>query len=144
MNLESIIQTVLLRMITIKKMTTRNTKQKTVIKEYLSGTNIHPTAEMVYNAIRPELPKISLGTVYRVLNNMATSGDILKIRLDDGLDHFDALTRDHYHFICRNCGAVSDIFEVEDNIRVDTNKFRGKLMGHSTFFYGQCEACSTR
>lgn len=144
MNFEIIIQLILLRMITIKKMTTRNTKQKTLIKEYLSSTNEHPTAEMVYNAIRPTLPKVSLGTVYRILNTMAGNGDILKIRLDDGFDHFDALTESHYHFICRDCGAVSDIFEVEDNIRVDTNAFRGKLVGHSTFFYGQCETCATR
>lgn len=121
-------------------MNTRNTKQKTQIKNYLLSRTDHPTAEMVYTALKTDMPKISLGTVYRNLNAMAQSGEILRVRVDDGVDHFDALTHNHYHFVCKSCGSVSDLFEVEDNISIGGD-FKGKLLGHSTFFYGQCETC---
>lgn len=119
----------------------RNTRQKREIQNFLINRKDHPTAEVVYTGLRRVLPKISLGTVYRNLNAMAESGDILKLKLDDGLDHFDARTDSHYHFICRCCGSISDIDEANDTITITDSKFRGRIEGHFTYFYGICEGC---
>ena len=45
----------------------RMTRQRQAIMEMLAKTDEHPTAEMVYEAVRKQLPEISLGTVYRNL-----------------------------------------------------------------------------
>lgn len=119
----------------------RNTRQKREIQNFLINRKDHPTAEVVYTELRRVLPKISLGTVYRNLNSMAEEGDILKLKLDDGLDHFDARTDSHYHFICRCCGGISDIDEADDAITITDSKFRGRIEGHFTYFYGICEGC---
>mgnify|MGYP001624012395 FL=1 len=40
-------------------------RQRECIKNYLMLRKDHPTADMVYEAVRQEYPNISLGTVYR-------------------------------------------------------------------------------
>ena len=54
-------------------------RQREAIKNYLEGRTDHPTADMVYMAIREIYPNISLGTVYRNLTLLAKQGEISKI-----------------------------------------------------------------
>jgi Fur family peroxide stress response transcriptional regulator len=43
----------------------RQSRQRTRILELLCLTEIHPTAEWLYEQLKNELPQLSLGTVYR-------------------------------------------------------------------------------
>ena len=54
-------------------------RQRESIKSSLMQRYDHPTAETVYLDIKEEFPNISLGTVYRNLNNLVEKGDIKKI-----------------------------------------------------------------
>ena len=81
-------------------------RQREAIVQYLTGRTDHPSAESVYQALRQTHPNISLGTVYRNLTLLADLGEIARLRLGDGVDHFDADTSRHYHFICSECGSV--------------------------------------
>lgn len=124
-------------------MAIKYSRQREEIKHYLSTRKDHPTADDVYAAIRREIPNISLGTVYRNLNLLADNGDILRLRVGDGVDHFDYDTSNHYHFICRECSGVSDlpmknIDSILDNAGAD---FDGQIDGHVTYFYGTCGSC---
>ena len=93
--------------------------------------------------IREVYPNISLGTVYRNLNLLADQGEIVKINCRDGSDRFDGNPNPHYHFLCNQCGKVTDIeMESIDHINVIAGaKFSGKIEGHVTFFYGTCQQC---
>lgn len=119
-------------------------RQREAIKEYLSKTKEHPTADTVYMNIRGTYPNISLGTVYRNLNLLAEQGEIMKLNCRDGCDRFDGNPMPHYHFLCKSCGRVIDIeMESIDHINVIAGaKFSGKIEGHVTFFYGQCPECN--
>lgn len=124
-------------------MNLKHSRQRDSIKEFLEGRKDHPTADMVYMNVRKTFPNISLGTVYRNLTLLADIGEIVRIRVGDGVDHFDATTTPHYHFICKECGSVSD-FEVPDMISFDelaSADFKGQLEGHTVYFYGKCENC---
>ena len=59
----------------------RNTKQRQVILEELQKVTSHPTAAGLYDIVRLRLPKISLGTVYRNLERLASAGTIRKLEL---------------------------------------------------------------
>lgn len=83
--------------------------QREAIVSFLKTRNDHPTADIVYKNIRETIPNISLGTVYRNLNQLANSGVILRLTCGGKTDHYDACTEPHYHFICKDCGAVIDI-----------------------------------
>ena len=103
----------------------------------------HPTADVVYMNVRQEFPNISLGTVYRNLTLLSDMGELLRLRLGDGVDHFDATTTPHYHFICKDCGSVTDL-ELSPMHSIDTaanESFDGQIEGHITYFYGKCEHC---
>ena len=124
-------------------MALKYSRQREVIKENLMHREDHPTADMVYMDVRETFPNISLGTVYRNLPLLTDLGEIQKLNIGDGVDHFDAKTFPHYHFICRECGSVIDL--QMDNI--DTIKdiagvnFDGQIAGHITYFYGVCGNC---
>lgn len=118
-------------------------RQREAIRAYLAGTKEHPTAEMVYHAIRQTYPNISLGTVYRNLNLLVETGEINKLSCGDGLEHFDYDTGSHYHFVCTDCGRVIDLeMDSIDSInKVAGSHFAGNIDGHFTYFYGKCPQC---
>ena len=127
-------------------MNLKHSKQRDSIMEFLRERKDHPTADVVYMNVRKTFPNISLGTVYRNLTLLADIGEISRIRVGDGVDHFDADTSPHYHFICKECGSVIDL-EMEDmtDINETANKnFGGLIEGHITYFYGKCGNCSTK
>ena len=113
-------------------------RQREAILQFLMTRKDHPTADAVYANIRKEFPNISLGTVYRNLTLLSDRGQLLRLHLGDGVDHFDADTSPHYHFVCERCQAVLDL-EMPDIDSID--KLAGKIKGHCTHFYGLCPAC---
>lgn len=124
-------------------MALKYSRQREAIKEFLSTRKDHPTADTVYMEVRKEFPNISLGTVYRNLTLLADIGEIERIKVGDGTDHFDPDTSVHYHFICKDCGGVQDI-ELETSAKIEqmvSKDFSGEITGSVTYFYGLCEAC---
>ncbi len=119
-------------------------RQREAIRNFLMTRRDHPTADVVYSSVRDEFPNISLGTVYRNLTLLADRGEISRLRLGDGADHFDADTSPHYHFVCTDCGKVIDLdldsirsMDVLNGQDVDGNLIAGNV----TYFYGTCSAC---
>jgi Fe2+/Zn2+ uptake regulation proteins len=121
----------------------RYSRQREAIKNYLLSTTSHPTAEMVYNNIRKELPNISLGTVYRNLNFLADNNEVLRLNCGDGYVHFDGCTYPHNHFFCRQCRSLSDIEmdSIEHIDKIANAGFNGVIEGHTVIFYGMCHNC---
>ncbi len=118
-------------------------RQREELKTYLEGRTDHPTADMVYTAIREIYPNISLGTVYRNLTLLAQQGEILKISCGESSDRFDAKTMPHYHFICEECGQVEDLMDIDTNAinKLAEMNFDGEVLGHQLYFYGRCKKC---
>lgn len=125
-------------------MALKYSKQREMIKDFLMTRRDHPTADVVYTNVRRQNPNISLGTVYRNLSLLADLGEIQRLRLGDGTDHFDADTSPHYHFICTKCGQVIDLkMESIEGIReLAGADFEGTIDGHVTYFYGTCGDCT--
>lgn len=124
-------------------MALKYSRQREMIVRFLQSRKDHPTADVVYSNVREVYPNISLGTVYRNLQLLTEIGQIQKIHVGDGAEHFDADTSLHYHFACDRCGKVID-FEmdsIDDVVEIASRKFPGKITGHKTVFYGLCETC---
>lgn len=121
----------------------KHSKQRDMIKAFLMTRKDHPTADTVYMNVRQQNPNISLGTVYRNLTLLADIGEIQRLRLGDGVDHFDADISPHYHFICSKCSSVIDL-ELEELTGITESaaaRFKGHIDGHMTYFYGTCVDC---
>lgn len=92
----------------------RYSKQREAIMQTLRATKEHPDAEAVYASVRKLIPNISLGTVYRNLNQMAAVGEVLAIEAGDGKVHFDADVSSHQHFVCTQCQKITDVYYETD------------------------------
>ena len=125
-------------------METRYSKQRELILTYLMSVTIHPTAEMVYDSIRRQMPGISLGTVYRNLAFLADSGQIIRIRMSDDVMRFDARKREHYHWQCRICGEVGDLdMAVSQQLNEEAERRSGvTIERHDLSFIGVCRNCA--
>lgn len=121
-------------------------KQRELILEYLKSVDTHPTAEMIYNALRKECPNISLGTVYRNLEKLYLNGNIIKLNLPISKERFDGNMEKHYHGFCKKCGKVEDIFVGYDE-KLDSDiskKYDFKVLSHDIIFSIICSKCSKK
>lgn len=121
----------------------RLTKQKTAILEILRSVDTHPTAEWIYQEARKEIPGLSLGTVYRNLNQLRDNGEILELNYGSSQSRFDGVAQNHYHFRCIQCGRIWDLpmplmKTIENKAKVLKNF---QIDGHRLEFYGTCEDC---
>jgi Fe2+/Zn2+ uptake regulation proteins len=117
--------------------------QREQIYRLVAGTKEHPTAEMVYTRLKPAIPHLSLGTVYRNLHRMAEDGRLME--LAGPVVRFDANTEPHAHFSCCRCGAFSDadtLYDAELD-RAEEQDGR-KVLSHSLIFYGICPLCMSK
>lgn len=122
---------------------TRYSKQREAIKQYLRSTKSHPTAEAVYHSMLKQFPNISLGTVYRNLNFLVEHGEILRLNVGDGTEHYDGYLAPHHHFHCRACHRVIDL-EMDPIDHIDFIAgagFDGTIEGHVIYFQGLCPDC---
>ena len=46
------------------------THQRTLILEYIQSSKSHPSAEIIFNELKPQLPRLSLSTIYRNLASL--------------------------------------------------------------------------
>jgi len=123
---------------------TRMTRQRMVILEELKKVRTHPTADELYAMVRARLPRISLGTVYRNLDFLAETGEILKLEAAGSIRRFDGDIRPHQHIRCTNCGRVGDVMSsvpVPDIAGLRVEGFTATR--ERVEFEGICDACSS-
>ena len=89
--------------------TAKHFRKRDAILTCLRQTKVHPSADWVFAQLKPEIPDLSLGTVYRNLALFKEQGLILSLGTVRGVERFDGDTRPHVHFICTHCGAVLDL-----------------------------------
>lgn len=92
----------------------RNTKQKKLIFDIVENNYCHMTASEIHKKACLDISNISLGTVYRILNDLVEHHKIVRIKTKSGINHYDHLTdNNHYHFICDKCQKIIDIFDID-------------------------------
>lgn len=118
-------------------------RQRELIYRWVMDHPIHPTADKVYDALRIQEPKLSLGTVYRNLNLLAETGALSKIPIPGGSDRFDACTDRHYHLSCAQCGKLLDLQlpELEELDKAILERTGCAVSGFQVLCQGLCADC---
>lgn len=121
----------------------RRTIQRDAILRILTHTNQHPTAEWIHKEVRKQLPRVSLGTVYRLLNHLVAEGRVSELTLDDGPKRYDGQPGDHQHVVCTACGRIADVPEiVPPEARAEIERWTGfSVLYLSVKWYGLCAEC---
>lgn len=123
----------------------RYSQKRADILAAIQGTCCHPSAEWVYQQLKPTHPDLSLGTVYRNLTFLQKHGQIQSVGVIQGQERFDGILTPHSHFICTCCGSVSDLPDIcadADLERSVSQQYGFTVQRRELTFYGLCPACN--
>ena len=126
--------------------TQKRFRKRDAILTCLRGTTVHPGADWVYSRLKPEIPDLSLGTVYRNLTYFKDRGDIISLGVVNGVERFDGNTEPHVHFVCTGCGAVIDLPELavpQELTQSAAMSAGGRVRSCNLSFTGTCRECIT-
>ena len=124
----------------------RYSRQREIMLKFLEGNLVHPTADMVYEGVKKIVPNISMGTVYRNLNQLAEMGLVKKIEGFDGAVHYDYNTQLHYHFLCKECNKIYDI-DTKAMPKIDMSYFEDngfEVEAYDIVLVGKCKHCKCK
>ena len=124
--------------------TAKHFRKRDAILSCLRSTELHPSADWVYERVKQEIPDISLATVYRNLALFKSQGTIASVGIVGGVERFDGNTEPHVHFICTGCNAVLDLDDMqvpEALIQTAAQCCGGQVEGCQLSFTGICRDC---
>ncbi len=124
----------------------RTSPQRERILELLRNTDIHPTADWVYEQLKKEFPKLSLGTVYRNIRILVQEGLLQRIPAGSTFDRFDGNLKTHYHVICDQCGKIVDLdIPVDETLEKKVRQCTDfTILRHRVEFHGICPECQSK
>lgn len=122
----------------------RVTDSRRAVFEALSARP-HASADDVFGAVHPLLPRASRQSVYNALGDFAEAGLVRRIEPAGLPMLFELRVSDnHHHLICRSCGAVEDVDCVVGDAPClapsDTHGFAVDTA--EVTFWGLCAACA--
>lgn len=124
---------------------TRMTRQRMLILEELRKVCTHPTADELYTRVRERMPHISLGTVYRNLDLLVASHEVLKLESAGSMRRFDGNMKPHRHVRCVRCGRVADVSMEAGGPDPDVSALHVEgfsVTGARVEYDGLCEDCA--
>jgi Fur family peroxide stress response transcriptional regulator len=122
----------------------RRSKKRDAMLRLMQGTTCHPTADWIYRGMREEFPDISLGTVYRNLNQLCEERLVMRVGVVDGHERFDADVTPHAHFFCSRCGEVSDLPDnasTQTYVKTLSKQYGFVVHSHEFKLHGLCKDC---
>ena len=124
------------------------TSQRIAVLENLAGRRDHPTASDVYNDVVKKHPTISKATVYSTLKLLSEKGEIHELSIRKmGEACFDSVLELHHHFLCRECGKITDIYTNCRNncIIIKAGEINGNIVEEvQAYMYGLCSDCAKK
>ncbi len=95
---------------TLRERGLRITPQRIALVEAFANDPTHPTAQDLFERLRPAFPSMSFATVYNTLDALAKAGLSSTLRFgESGAARFDPNTAPHHHAVCDVCGTVADV-----------------------------------
>lgn len=118
----------------------RPSQQRLMILDYLMRHDLHPSAEMIFNALVNQVPTLSKAMVYNTLNAFAHAGLVKIIDIVENEARYDIITEVHGHFRCVACGSIFNFTVHEDALRTE-ELAAFEIIDQHVYFKGLCPAC---
>ena len=113
-----------------------------VIVNIVYDANGPIVADQVYELAREKLPHISLGTVYRNLNRLVSSGMISETKVGS-VQCFFAHPYSNTHLECVRCGRLSNV-AYELSLQQISKETGLELEGYELRLKGICQECASK
>ena len=119
----------------------RLTPHRLAIVNYLASTEDHPSARMIYEAVRLSQPGLSRATVYNTLGILVRLGQIKVLEFD--LENRHEMNMGlHINLICTVCGNIQDLEEsLPSSPEALLSEHGFLVLDHRLEYYGVCEEC---
>jgi Fur family peroxide stress response transcriptional regulator len=119
------------------------TPQRLAIYQVLASDDSHPAAEEIYRRIKPNLPSLSLGTVYRTLELFEEHGLVSRVHAFSDQARFDANLDAHHHLVCVRCRRVLDFADPRlEALPIEQAALNGfQVVSHHIQLVGVCSGC---
>jgi Fur family peroxide stress response transcriptional regulator len=121
----------------------KHSHKRDAILKAIRSTTSHPGAQWVYDKLKPLIPNLSLGTVYRNIKLFRHEGLVMSVGVVNGEERFDGVVEPHPHLVCGRCGKVMDLPRPAGQ----TPELTGPLEAgftvdyRRTVFHGLCGEC---
>ncbi len=119
----------------------RPSVQRLAIFEYVKNSKQHPTAEVVYAALRDELGSLSLTTVYNTLKLFVDAHLVTMLNIDDTYKCFDGDITMHAHLKCEKCGKIYDLEVDKEALGIIKGIENHKINDIQIYLKGVCPTC---
>lgn len=123
----------------------RMTAQRRVVAEVLDGEHVHLTADEVLARAAARLPEISRATVYNILGELVSLGEVIEVATDGRARRYDPNAHDsHHHLVCSGCGAVRDVHPGGDPLAElpESERFGFAVLDAEVVYRGLCPDCA--
>lgn len=124
----------------------RNTRQRRAVVGALAELDGFRSAQDLHRIIAEGGDKVSLATVYRILQSLEAQGDVDTVQGPDGqaLYRRCADDRHHHHLLCRRCGRAEDVSAevVEQWAAATARAFGYTAVAHTVEITGLCAECT--
>src|SRR6056297_3350479 len=91
------------------------TPNRLKVAEVIFNSKEHPSIDEIHTTLTRNGKNISFTSVYNIIKMFQSAGIVKEIKSKDR-SRYDANTKPHSHFICKNCGRVIDI---EEDLNID-------------------------
>ena len=120
------------------------TPQRRAILDVIQASDKHPTAAQIYAQVKAAHPRVAFGTVYKALDLLSRTGQILQLEFGDGASRYDRRTDRHDHAVCTGCGKFVDVdVQLPAGLDRDASHASGfDISQHTTRFLGLCPECA--
>ncbi|ADT98808.1 MULTISPECIES: Fur family transcriptional regulator [Mycolicibacterium] len=123
----------------------RSTRQRAAISALLENIDDFRSAQEIHDELRRRGEGIGLTTVYRTLQQMATTGQVDTLRTDTGESVYRRCSEHHHHhLVCRVCGSTVEIQggQVESWAAEVAREHGFTDASHQVEVFGVCGTCA--
>lgn len=115
--------------------------QRLRVLTFILNSPVHPSAENIFQALKPEIPTLSRTTVYNTLNLLVEKGLLIPLTISEHETRYDCNThQDHSHFFCKTCGRIIDIHQAPSCVA--GQEVEGHLVNSVRLYLtGTCSDC---
>lgn len=122
----------------------RKTPQRLAIVRAFVDDPSHPTAQVLFERLRAELPTMSFATVYNTLAALEGAGLCRALRVDGPAGaagaRFDPNVDPHDHAVCDRCGAIVDVpLSLDPRAKLAVDGFVVRSV--ERLYRGECVGC---
>jgi Fur family peroxide stress response transcriptional regulator len=122
----------------------RLTPQRQAILDYLASTDVHPSAQQIFQELQKTHPYISLATIYNTLGVLVRLGFLKMLEIEPD-NRYETNLRQHINLICDICGKIQDL---EGGLSISSEEVMHRVgfqvLDSRMEYHGICPECHDR